>query len=107
MNPCRYAASRDCRIHADAEKAVVTGGSDFDIKAASPRLGDFSPTDIDALLDQHAEATGQVFADAARSALWALTQGQLGLVNALAYEAGRERGRPVWPRRRCRQPGKR
>ena len=39
---CGIRDVRDYRIHASAEKAVITGGSAFNIKSESLRLGDFS-----------------------------------------------------------------
>ncbi len=98
---CGVRDVRDYRIHARSEKDVVTGGSAFNIKAESLRLGDFSAAETDALLDQHTEATGQAFTNEARRTLWELTQGQPWLVNALAYEtcfqskAGRDRRRLI------------
>ncbi len=98
---CGVRDVRDYRIHASSEKAVVSGGSAFNIRAESLRLGDFSRGETGALLAQHTAETGQVFTGEAREAVWALTRGQPWLVNALAYEAcfrspaGRERTRPV------------
>jgi len=76
----------DYRIHSSTEKAVITGGSAFNIKAASLRLGDFARTEVSTLLHQHTEETGQVFETDAVDRIWAYTQGQPWLVNALAYE---------------------
>ncbi len=84
-----------------AENAIIAGGSAFNIRAESLRLGDFSRRDVESLLAQHTEETGQAFTDEARAAIWELTQGQPWLVNALAYEAcfknkaGRDRRREV------------
>jgi len=66
---------------------VITGGSAFNIKAESLRLGDFSRAEMDALYDQHTAATGQVFTPQAREVAWESTQGQPWLVNALAEQA--------------------
>ena len=56
---------RDYRIHSSRDKAVITGGSAFNIKAKSLRLGDFSRKEIELLYRQHTEETGQgFFADA-------------------------------------------
>ena len=44
-----------------AANAVVTGGSAFNIKACSLRLGDFSRDEMQALPAQHTEETGQAF----------------------------------------------
>jgi len=98
---CGVRDVRDYRIHSTAENAVIAGGSAFNIRAASLRLGDFSPAEVQALLAQHTAETGQVFVEEAQHTLWELTQGQPWLVNALAYEAcfeskvGRNRSQPV------------
>ena len=98
---CGVRDVRDYRIHSTAEKATITGGSAFNIKAESLRLGDFSRAEVQTLLAQHTEETGQAFADDALDAIWNLSAGQPWLVNALAYEAcfksaaGRERSRPI------------
>ena len=98
---CGVRDVRDYRIHSSAENAVIAGGSAFNIKAESLRLGDFSAEEMRVLLTQHTEATGQAFTSAALDTVWARTQGQPWLVNALAYEAcfrnkaGRDRARPI------------
>ena len=98
---CGVRDVRDYRIQSTAENALVAGGSAFNIRAESLRLGDFSKAEVQALLAQHTATTGQVFAEDAQSEVWRLTQGQPWLVNALAYEAcfrnkaGRERSRPI------------
>ena len=98
---CGVRDLRDYRIHASAEKSVITGGSAFNIKAESLRLGDFNQPEVTALLQQHTDETGQAFAPEALEAVWTLTRGQPWLVNALAYEAcfrmreGRDRRRPI------------
>ena len=84
---CGIRDVRDYRIHASAEKAVITGGSAFNIKSESLRMGDFSAAETQALLSQHTEETGQAWTEAARQEIWRLTQGQPWLVNALAYRA--------------------
>ena len=89
---------RDYRIRSSAEKAVITGGSAFNVKAESLRLGDFSATDTGALLTQHTGETGQAWTEAARRETWRLSRGQPWLVNALAYracEANPEHGRAI------------
>ena len=98
---CGVRDVRDYRIQSSAENAIIAGGSAFNIRAESLRLGDFSRPEVEALLAQHTEATGQAFTDEARAAIWDSTQGQPWLVNALAYEAcfqnkaGRDRCQPV------------
>ena len=77
------------------------GGSAFNIKAESLRLGDFSETETRALLAQHTEETGQEFTAGASAAVWRQTQGQPWLVNALCEracfrgEASRDRTQPI------------
>ncbi len=98
---CGVRDLRDYRIHSSAQQAIITGGSAFNIKAKSLRLGDFSQAEVVALLDEHTAETGQGFTAQALERVWALTRGQPWLVNALAYEtcfdmpAGRERTRPI------------
>ena len=84
----------DYRIHASSEKEVVTGGSAFNIKAASLRLGDFTRAEVETLLGQHMKETGQEFAPGALRAVWEQTGGQPWLVNALALESCFSAGRP-------------
>ena len=83
---CGVRDVRDYRIHSTIENAIIAGGSAFNIRAESLRLGDFSRAEVQALLAQHTEETGQEFAEEAQCAVWELTQGQPWLVNALAYE---------------------
>ena len=83
---CGVRDVRDYRIQSTAENAIITGGSAFNIKARSLRLGDFSRAEVLALLGQHTEETGQVFTDDALETVWTQTQGQPWLVNALAEE---------------------
>ena len=98
---CGVRDVRDYRIHSSAENAVVTGGSAFNVKAKSLRIGDFSEGEVRALLGQHTAETGQPFAEEALRAVWELTAGQPWLVNALAQatcfdrKAGRDRGRAI------------
>ena len=65
---CGVRDVRDYRIHSGNDKAVVAGGSAFNVKAESLRLGDFSPSETRALLALHTEATGQVWEAAALDA---------------------------------------
>ena len=83
---CGVRDVRDYRIHASSEKEVITGGSAFNIKAKSLRLGDFARAEVQALLGQHTAETGQEFAPEAVEAVWEQTRGQPWLVNALALE---------------------
>ena len=98
---CGVRDVRDYRIRSSTENAIITGGSTFNIKAESPRLGDFSPVEVRALLAQHTAETGQQWTEEAQQTVCELTAGQPWLVNALAYEtcdrneAGRDRSRPL------------
>ena len=98
---CGLRDVRDYRLQFDPAKRRTAGGSPFNIKAKSLRLGDFGETEIRALYAQHTEDTGQEFEPAALEAVWEQTQGQPWLVNALAdeacfeNEAGRDRSRPI------------
>ncbi|TCT23796.1 AAA family ATPase [Thiobaca trueperi] len=98
---CGVRDLRDYRIHASSESAPITGGSAFNIKAKSLRLGDFDADEVTTLLLEHTRETGQVFTPEALDRVWELTQGQPWLVNALAYRAcfeiraGRDRAQPV------------
>ena len=80
---------------------MVLGGSAFNIKAKSLRLGDFSEQEVRALLAQHTAATGQAFTEEAVRLILTRTAGQPWLVNALCREAcfedevGRDRERPI------------
>ena len=84
---CGVRDVRDYRIHSSAEDRLVLGGSAFNIKSESLRLGDFSEREIRALLAQHTAATGQVFTEEALALICARTAGQPWLVNALCYDA--------------------
>ena len=98
---CGVRDVRDYRIHSGSENAVIAGGSAFNIKARSLRLGDFSRQEVLALLAQHTDDTGQEFAPEALETIWKQTKGQPWLVNALADEVcfrraeGRDRRRSV------------
>ena len=98
---CGVRDVRDYRTHLEPGKEVVAGGSPFNIRAESLRLGDFDEAEIRLLLSQHTEATGQTFAPEVFDAVWDQTRGQPWLVNALAYDAcfrhrpGRDRSRTI------------
>ena len=98
---CGVRDVRDYRIRSASANAVVAGGSAFNVKAKSLRLGNFSRDETLALLGQHTAETGQAFTAGALEAVWAQTRGQPWLVNALAAEAcfedkaGRDRSQPI------------
>ena len=98
---CGVRDVRDYRIHSSKDKAIITGGSAFNIKAESLRLGDFTEQEVGILYGEHTKETGQSFKDDALKLVWNLTEGQPWLVNALGYEVcfkikeGRDRTREI------------
>ncbi|MBI4771304.1 MAG: ATP-binding protein, partial [Chloroflexi bacterium] len=98
---CGVRDVRDYRLRTDEGKALITGGSAFNIKAESLRLGDFLQSEVEVLYAQHTAETGQAFEPGALDQVWQLTRGQPWLVNALGYEtcfkmkAGRDRSQPI------------
>ena len=83
---CGVRDVRDYRIVL-SNQDIVTGGSAFNIKAESLRLGNFSKEEIYELYMQHTNETGQKFEEACFPLVWSATEGQPWLVNALAREA--------------------
>jgi hypothetical protein len=98
---CGVRDVRDYRIHSSKTKEIITGGSAFNIKAKSLRLGNFSKEEIETLYLEHTKETGQGFAEGIFDLAWDYTGGQPWLVNALAYEAcfenkiARDRTKPI------------
>lgn len=98
---CGVRDIQDYRIQSSEGKAVITGGSAFNIKAQSLRLGDFDEAETRSLLLEHTQESGQPFTPGALDLIWHLTAGQPWLVNALAYSAtfdlpeGRDRSQPL------------
>ena len=82
---CGVRDVRDYRIVL-SNQDIVTGGSAFNIKATSLRLGNFSNDEIHALYSQHTQETGQVFDESCFPMIWDATEGQPWLVNALGHE---------------------
>ncbi len=82
---CGVRDVRDYRIVL-SNQDIVTGGSAFNIKAASLRLGDFTKEAIHQLYMQHTQETGQVFDEGCFPMIWEATEGQPWLVNALGHE---------------------
>ena len=99
---CGVRDVRDYRIHSAAEDRLVLGGSAFNIKSESLRLGNFSEHEIRALLAQHTAATGQAFTEDALALIRTRTGGQPWLVNALCYDACFATSRDVTARARSR-----
>jgi hypothetical protein len=86
---CGLRDVRDYRIVL-SNQDIITGGSAFNIKAKSLRLGNFSREEIHDLYMQHTAATDQVFDEACFPLLWEATEGQPWLVNAVGYEVTEE-----------------
>ena len=84
---CGVRDVRDYRIHSGGE--IITGGSAFNIKSESLRMGNFSFEEMQSLLDQHTEQTGQSFEQSIFDEMWLDTKGQPWLVNALAHQMTR------------------
>ena len=97
---CGVRDVRDYRIHSGSGE-IITGGSAFNIKDESLRLGDFSESDIRRLYEQHTSETGQILEEAVFPLVWELTRGQPWLVNALADTACAklqpDRSKPITP----------
>ncbi|MBI4356488.1 MAG: AAA-like domain-containing protein [Gammaproteobacteria bacterium] len=96
---CGIRDVRDYRIHSDKEKAIITGGSAFNIRSESLRLGDFSEEETKKLYLEHTKETGQIFNEDVFPYVFKLTEGQPWLVNALAYETcfklEKDRSKPI------------
>jgi len=86
---CGVRDVRDYRIVL-SNQDIITGGSAFNIKAMSLRMGNFTREEIRQLYDQHTQETGQQFDDACFDMIWTATEGQPWLVNALGYEVTSE-----------------
>jgi hypothetical protein len=82
---CGVRDVRDYRIQ-QGDGQVITGGSPFNIKTESLRLGDFTEPEVRELWGQHTTETGQVFDSAIFPELWADTAGQPWLVNTLGNQ---------------------
>ena len=86
---CGVRDIRDYRIQTKGQD-IVTGGSAFNIKTKSLRLGNFSKEDVVNLYSQHTQETGQQFAEECFDLIMDYTDGQPWLVNALANEVTSE-----------------
>ena len=93
---CGVRDVRDYRIHT-GHNEIITGGSAFNIKAASLRMGNFTREETEALWKQHELESGQRIDTAIYPELWEDTQGQPWLVNALGREV-------TWEDRELRNP---
>ncbi|MBO7568170.1 MAG: ATP-binding protein [Bacteroidales bacterium] len=82
---CGVRDVRDYRIVL-SNQDVITGGSAFNIKTTSLRMGNFTKDEIRALYQQHTDETGQVFDEECFPMIWNATEGQPWLVNAIGNE---------------------
>jgi hypothetical protein len=82
---CGVRDIKDYRIQTSG-KDIITGGSAFNIKAKSLRMGNFSKEEVVKLYQQHTNETGQKFDEDCFELVWRYTYGQPWLVNALGYE---------------------
>jgi hypothetical protein len=86
---CGVRDIKDYRIQTSGQD-IITGGSAFNIKVKSLRLGDFSEEDVVNLYTQHTAETGQKFDDGCFDLVMEYTSGQPWLVNALANQVTQE-----------------
>jgi len=77
---------RDYKLAAGGSDRLNTA-SPFNIKADSFTLSNFTKAEIQALDQQHTDATGQIFTPEALDRVYYLTDGQPWLVNAIARQA--------------------
>ncbi|WP_430932285.1 AAA-like domain-containing protein [Saccharicrinis sp. 156] len=82
---CGVRDVKDYRIHTSGQD-IITGGSAFNIKARSLKLGNFTIEDIKNLYLEHTKETGQIFEEDCFPLVWEYTEGQPWLVNALGFE---------------------
>jgi hypothetical protein len=81
---CGVRDVRDYRMHSGGE--IITGGSAYNIKSISLKIGNFSQAEVKTLYQQHTDETGQVLSPTIFKELWQDSRGQPWLVNALAHE---------------------
>ncbi|PWQ92594.1 AAA-like domain-containing protein [Leucothrix pacifica] len=97
---CGVRDVRDYRIHTKHHE-IITGGSAFNVKAASLRMVGFNRAEIETLYAQHTAETGQAFEPMVFDALWEDTHGQPWLINAIGHEltwkdkTARDRSTPI------------
>ena len=82
---CGLRDIKDYRIRSSKDE-IISGGSCFNVKAESLRLGNFTNEDVIDLYSQHTTETGQVFAEGCIDLVMEYTDGQPWLVNALAHQ---------------------
>jgi hypothetical protein len=83
---CGLRDVRDYKVASGGDPVGSNPTSPFNIIAKSLRMGDFTAAQIAELYGQHTQATGQRFTDEAVERVFAVSQGQPWLVNAIAHE---------------------
>jgi hypothetical protein len=86
---CGVRDVKDYRIQTSGQE-IITGGSVFNIKTKSLRLGNFTRDEVVELYSQHTQETGQKFTEECFDLIMDYTAGQPWLVNALAREVTSE-----------------
>ncbi len=77
---------REYRMKAKGDEPSLGTASPFNVKSKSYLLPFFTKKDVDLLLDQHTQDTGQVFPPKVRAKIFEYSGGQPWLTNALAYQ---------------------
>ncbi|WP_339136611.1 MAG: AAA-like domain-containing protein [Candidatus Electrothrix sp. GW3-4] len=77
---------RDYKISLRQDAESLGTASPFNIKARSLTMRNFNQEEVQALLEQYTQATGQPFTTEAAAEIFRLTQGQPWLTNALAAQ---------------------
>jgi hypothetical protein len=77
---------REYKLRARGDNPSLGSGSPFNVKARSFFLSVFSKDDVQNLLQQHTDATGQEFSNEVIEAIYEFSGGQPWLCNALAAE---------------------
>lgn len=77
---------RDYRIQIRPDTVSLGTGSPFNIKTKSLFMDTFTEAEVNALMDQHQQETGQEFSPGVRTEIYRLSQGQPWLTNALLNE---------------------
>lgn len=87
---CGMRDVRDYKAASGGQPVRMGSSSPFNIKEKSLRLANLTEAEIRELYGQHTTDTGQAFTEEAVALVWALTQGQPWLTNALALEVVEE-----------------
>ncbi len=77
---------RDYKIRLRPDRNSLGTGSPFNVKTKSLFMLGFTEAEVNALLDQHTQETGQRFSADVTREIYRLTQGQPWLTNALANQ---------------------